>query len=105
MTAGVNLLIGTATSGGRYRLVIDLGDFLRADPEARWASWQRARQAGVLSPNDIRAEEDWPASIRRPIRSLNTSAQAIADDKPAGDPPPPSDDSKIIDMGRRHAGD
>jgi hypothetical protein len=22
----------------QYRLVIDLGDFLRADPEARWAS-------------------------------------------------------------------
>jgi hypothetical protein len=32
------------------------------DPEARWASWQRARQAGVLSPNDVRIEEGWPAS-------------------------------------------
>jgi hypothetical protein len=28
-----------------------------ADPEARWAGWQRVRRAGVLSPNDVRAEE------------------------------------------------
>jgi hypothetical protein len=28
-------------------LVVDLGDLLRVDPEARWALWQRARQAGV----------------------------------------------------------
>src|SRR5205823_13955472 len=34
------------------RLIIDLGDLMRADPEARWASWQRARLSGVLSPND-----------------------------------------------------
>jgi len=46
----------------QYRLVIDLGDLLRADPEARWQSWQRARAAGVLSPNDVRLEEGWPAS-------------------------------------------
>jgi len=48
--------------GVQYRLVIDLGDLLRADPEARWASWQKARAAGVLSPNDVRVAEDWPAS-------------------------------------------
>ena len=32
-------------------------DMHHADPEARWAFWQRARQAGVLSPNDVRLEE------------------------------------------------
>jgi hypothetical protein len=42
--------------------VIDLGDLLRSDPEARWESWQRARLAGVLSPNDVRTEEGWPCS-------------------------------------------
>ena len=45
-----------------FRLVIDLNDLLRADPEARCASWQRARHAGMLSPNEIRLEEGWPAS-------------------------------------------
>ena len=40
----------------QYRLVIDLGDLLRADPETRWASWQRARQASVPSPNDALEE-------------------------------------------------
>ena len=70
------------------------------DPEARWASWQRARQAGVLSPNDIRAEEDWPASTDPSADSIappNTSAAAAGDDKPACDPSPPSDD-KIADI-------
>jgi phage portal protein BeeE len=38
-------------------VALDLGDLLCADPEARWASWQRARQAGILSPNEVRAEE------------------------------------------------
>jgi hypothetical protein len=33
-----------------------------AEPDAHWASWQRARQASVLSPNDVRREEGWPAS-------------------------------------------
>ena len=28
----------------------------------RWASWQKARQAGVLTPNEVRREEGWPAS-------------------------------------------
>jgi RNase P/RNase MRP subunit p30 len=37
----------------QYRLVIDLGDLLRADPEARWASWQRLRST---------REEGWPSS-------------------------------------------
>jgi hypothetical protein len=68
--------------GASHRLVIDLGDLLRADPEARWASWQRARQAGVLSPNDIRIEEGWPASsdptadsIESPVDGLPLTAR------------------------------
>jgi hypothetical protein len=40
-----------------FRLVIDLGDLLRAEPEARYASWQLAREVGVFSPNDTRLEE------------------------------------------------
>jgi hypothetical protein len=58
----------------QHRLVIDLGDLLRADPEARWASWQRARQAGVLSPNDIRLEEGWPRSSDPPADSSGVFA-------------------------------
>jgi phage portal protein BeeE len=33
----------------QYRLVIDLGDLLRADPEARRASWQRARSGRAVA--------------------------------------------------------
>ena len=86
----------------QFRLVIDLSDLLRADPEARWATWQRARQAGVLSPNDIRAEEDWPASTDPTADSIlppNTSAAAVVYS-------PPADSGKVVDIGQhRHAGD
>jgi HK97 family phage portal protein len=77
----------------QFRLVIDLGDLLRADPEARWASWQRARLAGVLSKNDIRGEENWPPSSDPSANSIappNTSAP-IEDDTA---PPPPAPDSE-----------
>jgi phage portal protein BeeE len=85
----------------QYRLVIDLGDLLRSDPEAPWASWQRARQAGVLSPNDIRAEENWPPSSDPTADSIappNTSAQAvpIEDDPPTPTPAPTADDSEDV---------
>jgi phage portal protein BeeE len=62
----------------QYRLVIDLGDLLRADPEARWASWQRARQAGVLSPNDVRREEGWPASNDPTADSIEPPSRAAS---------------------------
>jgi len=71
---------------------------LRADPEARWASWQLARQAGVLSPNDIRREEGWPASTDPTADSVDSPA---AGGMPAGDAahePPvsfPDDGDKI----------
>src|SRR5262245_55260254 len=90
----------------QYRLVIDLGDLLRADPEARWASWQRARQAGVLSPNDVRLEEGWPASNDPTADSIEPPA---AGGKPAGDaadeppkpaPPPADDGEKAFDRRR-----
>jgi hypothetical protein len=89
--------------GPEYRLVIDLSNLLRADPEARWASWQRARAAGVLSPNDIRAEEDWPASTDPSADSIappNTSAQAIGDDAPKPDDKIANMDSRRSLLGR-----
>jgi HK97 family phage portal protein len=82
----------------QYRLIIDLGDLLRADPEARWASWQRARAAGVLSPNDVRTEEGWPASddptadsIEPPVAG-GRPADGAGDDA-ASTPPAPSSDA------------
>ena len=56
--------------------------FLRADLEARWARWQRARQAGVLSPNDVRREEGWPASTDPTADSIEPP---VAGGKPAGE--------------------
>ena len=85
----------------QYRLVIDLGDLLRADPEARWQSWQRARAAGVLSPNDVRLEEGWPASddptassIEPPVaggRAANGDDAGSPSASP-GEPASPSED-------------
>jgi hypothetical protein len=89
---------------------------LRADPEARWASWQRARQAGVLSPNDVRREEGWPASndptadsIEPPVAGGKPADQQSADEPPTPAPPPepddnaPDDGSKIARLGERRA--
>jgi hypothetical protein len=70
----------------RRRLVaLDPGDLLRADPEARWASWQRARQAGVLSPNDVRTEEGWPASTDPTANSIEPP---VSGGRPASDGAP-----------------
>jgi hypothetical protein len=55
---------------------------LCADPEAHWASWQRARQTGVLSPNDIRVEEGWPRSSDPTADSIEPPS---AGGKPASD--------------------
>ena len=69
----------------RFRRLVarDPGDLLRADPEARWASWHRARQAGVLSPNDARTEEGWPASTGPTSDSIEPAAMGGA--KPSAD--------------------
>jgi hypothetical protein len=70
--------------------------------------------AGVLSPNDVRREEGWPA---RPDPTADSSEPPISGGKPADSvdepptpaPPAPSDDeSKIARLGdrrARHGGD
>jgi phage portal protein BeeE len=67
----------------QFRLVIDLGDLLRADPEARWGPWQKARQAGVLSPNDVRREEGGRRRPTRPLTASNRHSQ-VEGGRPAG---------------------
>jgi hypothetical protein len=81
------------------RLVIDLGDLLRADPEAQWASWQRVRQGGMLSPNDLRREEGWSASndptadsIEPPIAGGKPAEQSDGTSDPSPSSTPPADD-------------
>jgi hypothetical protein len=60
-------------------------------PEARWASWQRARQAGVLSPNDVRIEEGWKRSSDPTADSIEPpAAGGKPGDASADDPAPPS---------------
>ncbi len=83
----------------QYRLHIDLGSLLRADPEQRWASWLRARQAGVLSPNDVRIEEGWPASsdptpdsIEPPVAGGRPADGAGEDSASPISPTPPDND-------------
>jgi phage portal protein BeeE len=107
-TAKLQRAFAQRVLSSQYRLVIDLGDLLRADPEARWASWQRARRAGVLSPNDVRLEEGWP-------HSNNPTADSIAPPPAGGRPPgeangggtpPPDEGGKIADLEEhRHVAD
>jgi hypothetical protein len=62
-------------------------DMHHADPEAHCASWQRARQAGILSPSEVGTEEGWLASSDPTADSIappNTSAQAVTSDNPLG---------------------
>jgi hypothetical protein len=80
----------------------------------RWASWQRARQAGVLSPNDVRREEGWPAStdptadrIEPPMAGAKPASESV-DDPSTPAPPPAADEEKIAHLGdrrARHGGD
>jgi len=42
---------------GNRRLEIDLSGLLRGDPQQRWQSWKIAIEAGVLTPDEVRAEE------------------------------------------------
>ncbi len=88
----------------QYRLIIDLGDLLRADPEARWGSWQRARMAGVLSPNDVRLEEGWPASDDPSADGIAPPVVGGAQPPGQGDdekPKPAADDEKIAHLDQR----
>ncbi len=68
--------------GAEFALTFDMNSLTRADPEARWASWERARRAGVLSPN-------WPVVPGGDdIAPPNTSAAAAGDKDDADEPPP-----------------
>jgi hypothetical protein len=60
-----------------------------------WTSWQRARQAGVLSPNDVRTEEIWLRRAIRPPTASSRQRQAANRRAMSGDdakPPTPPDD-------------
>lgn len=87
-----------------FKLHIDLADLLRADPEARWQSWQRARAAGVLSPNDIRGEEGWPASndptadsIAPPVSGGQPASEGPGEVEPSTPPAPTPDNNDPAD--------
>jgi hypothetical protein len=75
-----NIFASQKTAARQFRrlVALDSDDLLRADPEARWASWQRTRQVGMLSPNDARTEEGWPASTDP---TANEPSPALADDQ------------------------
>jgi hypothetical protein len=70
---GQQRAVSLSALSSRYRLVIDLGDLQPADPEGGWASWQRAPQAGVLSPNDVRRK----AGPRRTTRPPTASSRRL----------------------------
>jgi hypothetical protein len=67
----------------------------------------------VLSPNDVRSEEGWPASTDPTADSIEPPAMGAKPGDGAGDPsppsppaPPPDGGGKIVDIGaHRNAGD
>ncbi len=42
-----------------HKLEIDMSGFLGGDPAERWNAWKIAVEAGILSPDEVRAEEGW----------------------------------------------
>jgi hypothetical protein len=92
------------------------GEAEKRAPRGGW--WRRlarkspktasAPEAGVLSPNDVRREEGWPASTDPTADSI---APPVAGGKPAGEsaddpsaPAPPSDDPVKVTLLDPHRG-
>jgi phage portal protein BeeE len=49
----------SAASQTTHQLELDMSGFLRSDPAERWNAWKIAVEAGILTPDEIRAEEGW----------------------------------------------
>jgi HK97 family phage prohead protease len=54
------LSMGDVTRRG-YTVVFDLDDYMRANPTERWSVYEKALNLGVLSREEVRAEEGLPA--------------------------------------------
>ena len=87
--------------GSGFKLMFDADGLTRGDLESRWNAWAKARQAGVLSPNDIRQSEGWPTvPDGNDIAPPNTSKPADKEDdgdkpdepKPGEPAPKPEDE-------------
>ncbi|MDZ4254268.1 MAG: phage portal protein [Sulfuritalea sp.] len=49
----------SAASRSTHKLELDLSGLLRGDPAQRWAAWKIAREADILTADEIREEEGW----------------------------------------------
>ena len=49
----------SAANRSSHRLELDLSGLLRGDPAQRWAAWKIAREADILTADEIRQEEGW----------------------------------------------
>lgn len=49
----------SAANRSTHCLELDLSGLLRGDPAQRWAAWKIARDADILSADEIRQEEGW----------------------------------------------
>ena len=49
-----------------HRVIFDLDDYLRANPTERWAVYGIAIDKGVMSPEEVRAEENMPPGAPKP---------------------------------------
>jgi len=53
------LSMGDVTKRG-YRVVFDLDDYMKSNPTERWATYKTAKDMGVMTVEEIRAEENMP---------------------------------------------
>ncbi|WP_409074071.1 phage portal protein [Micromonospora chalcea] len=72
------LSMGDVTKRG-YRVEFDLDDYMRADPRTRWDVYEKAKNMGAITVDEIRAEEklpSLPAANPEPNEAQAEAAQA-----------------------------
>jgi len=71
------LSMGDVTKRG-YRVVFDLNDYLKANAAERWANYEKAKNLGVMTVDEIRAAEGLPplSAPANPAPANGTQASA-----------------------------
>lgn len=82
------LSMGDVTRQG-HQVLLDLDDYLRANPTERWSTYEVAHRIGAITVDEIRTEERMPP--------LPEEAEPAPETPPADDPPPGDDQDPAED--------
>jgi hypothetical protein len=89
--------------GPQYRLKFDIASLTKSDIETYSAALLRLRQAGAISPNDVREELGWPSvDGGDDISPPNTSSAAVQAEPAQPVPPAEQQNSTVVPL---HAAD